>query len=110
MSYLDWKVGDRVVCLKHVNPSVRVPRGNYPECGGVYAIREIRDDNHSDGHLTILLVGIDNRHLIGVRRGNTYGYKEPGFPIHGFRKIDPRATDISIFTAMLHGQHDKVPA
>ena len=112
--YLDWKVGDKVVCIASAERISAMqdltPGSNYPCSGGVYTIREIRDDNSSDGRLTLLLVELDNSHLIGVKTNNGYGYKEPGFPVTGFRKVQPRKTDISIFTAMLHDQRQKVPA
>lgn len=112
--YLDWKVGDKVACIASAERISAMqalnPGSNYPRADGVYTIREIRDDNYIDGRLTLLLVEIDNSHFIGVETEYGYGYKEPGFPITGFRKVQPRKTDISIFTALLHDQHDKVPA
>lgn len=114
MSYLDWKVGDNVVCIASAERisvmQALNPGSNYPRSGGVYTIREIRDDNRIDGRLTLLLVEIDNSHFIGVKTDSGYGYKEPGFPVTGFRKVQRRKTDISIFTAILHGQRDKVRA
>lgn len=110
MSYLDWKVGDRVVCIASAErialmQSTR-PGSNYPASKSVYTIREIRDDADLGGSLCVLLGEVSNAHLIGRP-----GYiREPGFPLHGFRKVHPRKTDISIFIAILHGQHDKVPA
>lgn len=112
--YLDWKVGDRVACVVSADRialmSSLIPEARYPSSDGIYTIREIRDDNRADGLLVLLLTEVDNRHLIGVQNQFGYGHKEPGFPIIGFRKVQPRKTDISIFTAMLHGKRSEVDA
>lgn len=112
--YLDWKVGDRVACIVSAERialmNAILPDAQYPQSGGVYTIREIRDDKRADGHLTLLLAELDNGHFIGVRTDRGFGYKEPGFPINGFRKVQPRKADISIFTAMLHDKRSKVDA
>jgi len=110
MNYRDWHVGMRVVCIKRVNPRTRISGARYPDYRGIYTIREIRDDKRKDGLLTILLREIDNSDFIGVLLPNGYGYLEPGFPANAFRPVQPRKTDISIFTAMLHDRHQKVSA
>ena len=110
MSYLDWKVGDKVVCVKRINPAVRIPNAVYPHYQGVYTIREIRDDNRKDGALTVLLSEIDNAHFIGVRLKGAFGYREPGFPHTGFRPVQTRKTSIAIFTAMLDSAKRSVRA
>ena len=107
MSYLDWHVGMKVVCVKRVDPRIRVKGGRYPDYRGIYTIRQIRDDKRKDGALTLLLHELDNSDFIGVQIGNRYGYLEPGFPHHGFRPLQTRKTDISIFTAMLHGAKER---
>jgi len=115
MSYLDWKVGDRVVCVGTAEGIARmqalIPEATMPESGGIYTIRAIRDDRdirHRDGaELSLLLAEIDNRHMVGRARDGWKCYREPGFPLRGFRKVQPCKTDISIFTAMLHDQRQK---
>ncbi len=117
-SYAHWHVGMKVVCVVSQedidrSQSYAAPGSVYPISNGTYTIREIRDDfkwRRGDHHIVLLLQEIDNRHLIGLRVGTQYCYVEPGFPITGFRPVQTRKTDISIFTAMLQGDHSKVDA
>jgi len=110
MSYLDWKVGDRIVCIADpawIAAGMRAVKGSrYPQYRGVYTIREIRDDaqwGRGEGHIVVLLGEVDNSHFIGCRpTPNTFCYVEPGFPARGFRKVEPRKTDISALEALLH--------
>lgn len=117
MSYLDWHVGMKVVCIASAETIANmmrvIPDAIWPAHGVVYTIREIRDDGaitNTDSRVVVLLSEIDNSHFIGVRRGNQFGYVEPGFSASGFRPLQHRKTDISIFTAMLHDQRQKVPS
>lgn len=119
MSYLDWHVGMKVVCVADPDRialmQARVPGSNYPANNRVYTIREIRDDaqwRHGEHRIVVLLHEIDNSHLIGkgFPENKAYCYVEPGFNANGFRPLVTRKTDISIFTAMLHGTDQTVDA
>lgn len=108
MSYLDWKVGDRVVFvgsggnvfLHHSKgwrayiPGFRKTKLSHHLAGGeVYRIEAIT--THTDIYRNEPIVCI---YLKGFR------FREDGrvgFPAKWFRKVQPRKTDISIFTAML---------
>lgn len=112
MSYLNWHVGMKVVCIaaqeKIDAEHAAVPGSVYPQSGAVYTIREIRDDSqwtHGRQQIVVLLSEIDNSHMIGLApRPGTKCYVEPGFNPIGFRPAQTRKTDISIFTAMLNPQ------
>lgn len=99
MSFLEWKVGDRVVCLdekwakgciQYVNripPSLRR--------GSVYTVKDIKIgegfgiDRVVSKHVMVLLSEALNPELDGF------------FDARRFRRVVPRKTDISVFTAML---------
>ncbi len=93
MSYLDWKVGDRVVCIKEdgwqIMSGLPIPVV-HPQYGEICTIARL----DMDGEMLFIAV--------------------QGRPIHSlyyaghFRPVQPRAADISIFTAML--DPTKVPA
>lgn len=112
MSYLNWHVGMKVVCVASPERIAagmrRMPGAIYPAHNGIYTIREIRDDaqwNKGASSIVLLLAEIDNSHFIGTHSAdNTYSYVEPGFNVRGFRPVQTRKTDISIFTAMLNPQ------
>lgn len=106
MSYRDWHVGMKVVCVSepfdggwgHVLPVV----------GSVYTLRQI-GPGISD-RVMVKLVEIVNP--VAKYPSRKYG------PLHGevcfgadlFRPVETRATDISIFTAMLSPERGKVEA
>jgi hypothetical protein len=103
MSYLDWKVGDKIVCIADQDRidavHATVPGSIYPQSGKVYTIREMRDDSqwHSN-KVVVLLKEIDNSHLLGaVLVPGTKCYVEPGFNPNGFRPVQPRKTSIEVF-------------
>jgi hypothetical protein len=106
MSYHDWHVGMKVVCIdptwgttgriqQHCCPIL-------PEKGGVYTIRTIELRVVVIGHPPQILIRLAEI-LNPVIRGS-----EAVFFASKFRPVQPRATDISIFTAML--SKTKVPA
>lgn len=99
--YLDWKVGDRVVCIDDLWENKNTHSGRaYPECGRVYTIASMAVD--------IVVHGVLCRGLwIGVSEvsGNWDG--EPEFSAKCFRKVQPRETDISCFTALLNGAKER---
>lgn len=85
MSYLDWKVGDKVVCIK--DSVARVNDLGLPGYlkGQVFTIARLKWVEPYG--LCLGFVERDRRNL---------GH------VDGFRKVQPRKTDISIFTAMLN--------
>lgn len=106
MSYLDWKVGDRVICVDDDfdvghHPVYRT--ASLPTKGGVYTVRGFYESTLKG--VAVLLDEIVNPPMPSV----TLGWRELGFKPKRFRKVQPRKTDISIFTAMLHDQRQKVP-
>lgn len=116
MSYLDWHVGMKVVCIQGVRPqaygsisSRGKPEGvvsnpHYPEQGVVYTVRHINPI--ADDYVLILLEEVRNDHLDSFIRGGL----EPGFHAKYFRPVQTRRTNISILEAMLTGAKTKVPA
>ena len=101
MSYLDWKVGDKVVCVDAQNIPFPAGSKNLVE-GDVYVIRSI--------HICPLTedVGLrleSIRNCINPFTGNEYAYR-----ISRFRPLQTRKTDISCFTAMLTPKKQRVRA
>jgi hypothetical protein len=97
MSYLDWKVGDKVVCVDNSRPP------NYhgvltvlPEIGVVYTIRRIAPFTWSTGTSG---VGVWLEEITRSTK-NPRGSEQP-WGASRFRPVQTRKTDISIFTAML---------
>lgn len=95
MSYLDWKAGDKIVCVDD-----RWSIGGKPPvvAGHVYEISEIWvsargwTDVPNAGRVVVKLVGVNWDKLNASR----------------FRPVQTRATDISVFTALLNPTpHDK---
>lgn len=101
MSYRDWHVGMKVVCISEQYRPTSAPdeRDILPREGQVYTIRSF----HKSGNLW--LVEIRNK-----RRVWSTGRHEYAFHPSRFRPVQPRKTDISMFTAMLKGADRKVPA
>lgn len=99
MAYLDWHVGMKVVCVdavlpgKHHKPLLK---------GSVYTIRSFWV------HPTTGAIGIT---LMEIVNDIHPGYQmERGYAPRRFRPVETRKTDISVFTAMLHGTDRKVDA
>jgi hypothetical protein len=97
MSYRDWHVGMKVVCIAcsavWVRPLV---------VGKIYTLRAIIKHPETD-EIGVYLEEVRND--IHPRYG-----MERGYFAAAFRPIQPRETDISIFTAMLTGSKQKEPA
>ncbi len=94
--YLDWHVGMKVVCVMGES----CPDGG-PEAlfGEVYTLAGIWVDE--DGDVMISLKEVPSE---------AYGNYEAGFFAHCFRPVQTRATDISVFTAILNGARSKEKA
>lgn len=102
------RVGMKVACIATAEQIAAVkataPSSVQPVSGGIYTIREIRDDAKYGGDkLVLLFCEIDNSHLIGLSGPNWRCYVEPGFHPDNFRPLRERKTDISIFRAILNG-------
>lgn len=97
-SYLNWHVGMKVVCVSK-NKGLR-HKPIYE--GRVYTIRKVWS-HPKTGEIGVLLQEVVNEiHPI---------YKmERGYGARRFRPLVTRKTDISIFTAMLHGTDQTVDA
>lgn len=109
MSYLDWHVGMKVVCVddeateKYTPYSVRASAGmDGLQRNRVYTIREI---GRWRGALVVWLAEIVRPIAAGEEK-----YGEPGYAAARFRPTLTRKTDISIFKAMLSDTKQKVPA
>lgn len=94
--YLDWKVGDEVVCLHTFKEIYHGETG--PVEGGIYHIRNFEVDGEG---VCIRLVEIVNPLICGFD-----GKEEAAFVASAFRKVQKHKTDISVFKAMLN----KTPA
>lgn len=100
MSYLDWHVGMKVVCVDasaaNYDPlgytSPPIPDLNGLKEGRIYTIREVVD-----------FYGVVGIHLQEIVRPLTRRGIEVPYAAARFRPVQTRKTDISIFTAMLHG-------
>lgn len=94
MSYLDWKAGDKVVCLRGAGAdnagsissythgrigTAKDPR--YPEKGKTYTLRNVNVVDDEDGYVLVLLEEIRNDHLADFIRCGL----EPGFHCKHFR-------------------------
>lgn len=97
MSYLDWKAGDKVVCINAGDPSYSgrgwVP-GEELVVDNVYTIKRILIDDAGDLVL----------HLHEVERSqfskSVFG-DEAGYAVFRFRRVQPRKTSIAIFQRLL---------
>lgn len=110
MSYLDWHVGMKVVALRTIQFDRQYHGQNevLPVKGRVYTIREIgRLHPHYPDHVTIRLSEIRNTPHYRVEIGQV---QETFFYAVDFRPIHTRASDISIFTAMLTGSKERARA
>lgn len=100
--YRDWQVGDRVVCIDAspiISNEAGSPKGLAE--GRFYRIRWIGEFYFDGPEQTVIAVRLDG-----------YIRDKDDTPVgaNRFRKVQPRKTDISIFTAMLHGERQKVDA
>lgn len=103
MSYLDWHVGMKVVCVDDGGFISTEYIEIMPVVGSVYTIREIVPYGKR--------VGL---RLDEIRNGKfqyTQGIQEEAaFSAKNFRPVHTRKTDVSIFTAMLTGSKRRVSA
>ncbi|RUU79990.1 hypothetical protein [Mesorhizobium sp. M7A.F.Ca.MR.362.00.0.0] len=104
-AYQDWHFGMKVVCVKTWS-SRGYGYGDEigPVAGNTYTIREIgyfRSENQ--GHLQVRLCEIVNK----ARPYRDIGVREQSFRASRFRPVQNRATDISIFTALLNPSEDE---
>ncbi len=106
MSYRDWHVGMKVVCVGYEGHTRSAEWWKQwreywgiacPQRGEVYTIREMR--MALDGHLRVRVDEIVNP-IISFTDGPD---QEPWFHALSFRPVHTKKTDISIFTAMLTG-------
>lgn len=112
--YLDWKVGDRVCCInddwtvkvilddKELNLPNRVPMRDElltirEVCAGQGDFGTGRDDGVYLAFTDIPVLQRDGEFCCSIY-----------WDAKHFRKVQPRETDISVFTAMLHGASPKV--
>lgn len=109
MSYLDWHVGMKVVCIDIAWPDHApdlVRRGvRFPEAGRIYTIREMLP-HPSDQRIFVRLNEIQNP-VISYRGSSP---QEVCFGARRFRPIQKRKTDISCFAALLNDQKHEEPA
>ncbi|MHA6684469.1 hypothetical protein [Mesorhizobium sp. A556] len=103
--FLDWKAGDKVVCVKRIVADVWAGE-ILPLVGAVYTIREIAV-SVTDGQES---VGIRLKEVVNAPRQYSNAFAEALWPIQAFRPVQTRKSDISIFTAMLHGAKRSVSA
>ncbi len=82
MSYASWHVGMKVVCVIANTATLQK--------GAVYTIRALDSE------------------FVYLEEPSTFGVGGPdlaGYLYVRFRPVQKRPTDISVFTAMLHGEH-----
>ena len=99
MSYLDWKVGDKLVCVDDVNQNF----GYVLRAGTVYTIRE----------MVVVPKGYPDTGQIGVRLAEVvlprgFDGSERAHKATRFRPIQTRKTDISIFQRLLTNPHVRI--
>lgn len=102
MSYLDWHIGMKVVCVDDTfdddRPLRVIAQETIPEAGEVYTIRGIGFFlPHLPNRLCVRLVEITNPNKL-YRQGRY----ERAFGIWRFRPVKTRTTDIAIFTQLLN--------
>lgn len=116
MPYLDWKVGDRVVFVaphgvvelflsgwRRIVPGLgKIRLRHRLQAGEVYRIEALV--THSDARTGEQIVCVFLKGFRFIERGNV------AFPAAWFRKVQPRKTDISIFTDLLHDRPVEVVA
>lgn len=100
MSHKDWKVGDRIVCVNVTHDTsptkiIRVVGGlDGLKKGRVYTIRDFVPCMYRSD----VCVRLDE--IVRCAKGSDV--YEPGFLVSRFRRVEPRKTNIGIFTAMLN--------
>lgn len=102
--YLDWKVGDRVVCIDDSPAPGFDTDMDGLRADHVYTIRKIAPMHagHSeDGKISVWLSEI-------YRPLRSHEKAEIGFNPARFRKVHPRKTSIAIFERLLNTQNNEV--
>lgn len=112
MSYLDWKVGDKVVCIND-QPGFGPPSPWRVIRSGLHGLQKnkvytIRRFGEFMGEVQIYLEEIVRPRAGWMPDGSLP--PELGYKIIRFRKVQPRTTDICVFTAMLTGAKEREPA
>lgn len=115
MSYHDWHVGMKVVCVDDVfDESGRNGIGRacevVPVAGQVYTIRAIGKFYPGNPEELVIVLNEIVNPVLPYRYGYSVVRSERCFGVFRFRPVQKRKTDISIFTAILHDQRDKVEA
>ena len=105
MSYLDWKAGDKLVCVSTWKSSIECDPGCVevgPVEGQIYTIRSMVSALEKDGEqIGVRLVEFINPQN-PRRRPDHGGSQEVGFRAARFRPVQKRNADISVFTALLN--------
>lgn len=95
IAYLDWKVGDRVVCVDSCAGSPKFwDHGEAPESGTVYTLRSIYVLNDEP---VVQLEEISRSDWSRFIHGPCVGYRA-----NRFRKVVARKTSIAIFERLLN--------
>lgn len=90
-SYLDWKAGDKVVCINAKNnPGCRWFPGESPTEGNIYTIDRIFVDG--EGFLVLALVELPRE---------DWEYGPAGYTVNRFRPVQTKKTCIGIFNRIL---------
>lgn len=100
------KVGDKVTPIAEWPNTREHDNEILPKFGEVYTIRSIEIDADGPG---IRLIEIVNQKQI-YRDGASLLWCECNYAAAGFRPVEPRKTDISIFTGMLNPKRATEPA
>lgn len=109
MSILDWHVGMKVVCVDAADTSVR---GDVElRLDRIYTLRWIgcRSDWLGD-YVGVRLVEVVRKPALFIDEVHFALHGEMPFRASRFRPLVKRSTDISVFTAILDGQGQQVPA
>lgn len=95
MSYLDWHVGMKVVCVKGGRHRYHEDTIALVE-GKIYTLAELLI-NPATGNLNVRLVEVRN-----TERDCAEGFGEPRYGAISFRPVQKRATSIEVFRALLN--------
>lgn len=100
----NFRVGQKVVCIRDDFARDRYAGVRYPEHGKVYTLRTVEFDDRYQ--LTFVRLAEICNPVLMYQGGMT----EVSFDAEAFRPIVERKTDISIFKAMLTPKTEQVPA
>jgi len=99
--YLDWKVGDQVVCVDAVEHDLEKDNEFFEFHGSLDGLKEgeiyIIRDFYIDTFDSVLCIRLNEIH----RSFDDTINAEAGYRIKRFRKVQKRKYDISVFQAML---------